>query len=373
MKKNYTIIFILFLTSFYYSQNVPKDSLYGNIRKIREKVLFLTKKENPQLLYYDDYGHSGFMGPESTKVRFFDTWFSSEICYYINNERYFNKDRKITHDIWYGKNDSIRESYQFVYDDTNRLIRKIDSSLGIETHYYSNYGDENIISENLKYHLFSHTYKKYRDGKLILSKNFDNNGTAYEHKYAYNLNGKLSYRIYKNPNTWKKIDKRSFSYGIQDSIGKIYKDIINFYDDRNRIIESCSYDLYEDEKHENPVITTRIQYIYLGNNLITKIQKYKEGPASYYNYRYDDIDRLKEKYCCSKNIDEAKLIYKYHYQRDGKIDRLEYTEEDFPTKKMKTYKVLFSYRYDINKNWIEIIKNVNGKDLYKWTREIDYY
>jgi hypothetical protein len=65
MKKKIILIFIfLFVTSIAKSQTFPKDSLYGNVKRIREKVIFLTEIENLQLLYYDDYGHSGFMGPE---------------------------------------------------------------------------------------------------------------------------------------------------------------------------------------------------------------------------------------------------------------------------------------------------------------------
>ncbi len=46
------ILFLLCLTS--YSQQ--KDTIYGKVKIIREKVEFLSQKENPQLLYYDDSG-----------------------------------------------------------------------------------------------------------------------------------------------------------------------------------------------------------------------------------------------------------------------------------------------------------------------------
>ena len=56
----YTLI-IIFGINTLRSQYLPKDTLYGKVKEIREKVIFLTEIENPQLLYYDDYGHSGFM------------------------------------------------------------------------------------------------------------------------------------------------------------------------------------------------------------------------------------------------------------------------------------------------------------------------
>ncbi|HEX7868569.1 MAG TPA: hypothetical protein VF455_00505, partial [Chryseobacterium sp.] len=78
---NYRILIILLiiLGTNIKSQYLPEDSLRGNVKRIREKVIFLTEIENPQLLYYDDYGHSGFNGSEATISRFRDTWFTSNL------------------------------------------------------------------------------------------------------------------------------------------------------------------------------------------------------------------------------------------------------------------------------------------------------
>ncbi|SEM54397.1 hypothetical protein SAMN05421856_10493 [Chryseobacterium taichungense] len=42
-------------------------------------------------------------------------------------------------------------------------------------------------------------------------------------------------------------------------------------------------------------------------------------------------------------------------------------------KDIKPTVVTFKYTFDKHKNWTQIIKNVDGKDLYKWVREIKYY
>ena len=37
------------------------------------------------------------------------------------------------------------------------------------------------------------------------------------------------------------------------------------------------------------------------------------------------------------------------------------------------FEIIFKYKFDKHNNWIECIKNVDGKDLYLWKREIEYY
>ena len=105
MRKKLGLIFLIFLifTEIKSQNYLPKDTIFGNVKEIREKVIFLTEVENPQLLYYDDYGHSGFMGPESTISRFKDTWYTSNLSYYINYERNFDTKGNIISDKWFGK------------------------------------------------------------------------------------------------------------------------------------------------------------------------------------------------------------------------------------------------------------------------------
>ncbi len=379
MKKKIILIFIfLFVTSIAKSQTFPKDSLYGNVKRIREKVIFLTEIENLQLLYYDDYGHSGFMGPESTISRFHDTWYSSNFCYYLNYERFFNPNRKIIKEYWYGKRDDFMNSYRYVYDKKERLISTIDSSeysIDTRNHYFEEYGDyvdENIIYENLELNIFSHNYKKYKNGKVIRTKNFDDNGTISENINHYNEFGKLDYIIYKNPNTWKKLEGNSHSYGVQDSIGVTYKNLINEYDIRNRLVKTRTFDL-DSDKYSNDVIESgQTINIYEGDNLITRFTSNKNDYQTYYNFRYNKSNQLIAKYCCEKDITNAKIIQKYKYKTDI-ISDLTYEEESFETKKMVKYNISYSYKYDDNKNWTEIIKTVDGVKLYKWIREIEYY
>lgn len=370
MKPKLIYLFIsLISTILVQSQHLPKDTLYGNVKRIRSKVIFLTEKENYQFMYYDDYGHSGFMGPESTINRFYNLWFSTDGCYYLNYERFFDKKGKIVKDNWYGKKDNFMESYRKVYNEKDTLIAEIDStenSISTRRHYYD-YDCENVIFTSPDYDFFSHKFYQYKNSKVIRSKVYDERGVIDEYVYEYNSNGKLKFRIYKNPNSWRKVDETSWGYGPQDSIGHTYKDLVNEYDLSNRLIKTMRFDLYSDPNYQSPILVSETEYKYDGLNLITTIEK-----ESYRHYKYDSANRLSDEFCCDKDISNAKIISKYTYNKD-KITHLKYSKADWITDVMKHHKVLFRYKFDEHGNWTEIIKNVNGQDLYKWIREIEYY
>lgn len=372
-------LLLIVIPSIVTSQNLPKDSLLGHVKKIREKVIFLTEKENPQFLYNDDYGHSGFMGPESTISKFFNMWYNSNLCYYINYERHYDENRKITNEIWFGKKDNFINSYRYLYDKKSRLISSIDStahSIYTQNHYFNEHGeyvDENIISENIQTNHFSHYYNKYKNGKVIRSKKFDEDGFVDEYINHYNDKGKIVYKICKNPSIWKKLEGNSWSLSVHDSIGKPYRNMEFEYNEKGKLIKKIEFDIQE---YTNNIIPGRvITNIFKDDHLLTQITETKgNNPfTTYYNYRYDKYGRLTEKYCCDKNISKSGIIQKYKYKND-KISSLNYSyNEPSERPKMVNYKISYSYKYDNNNNWTEIIKIVNDVKLYKWVREIEYY
>lgn len=370
-------LLLIVIPSIVTSQNLPKDSLLGHVKKIREKVIFLTEKENPQFLYNDDYGHSGFMDPETTESKFFRMWYESNYCYFLNYERHFNKEKRIVKDIWFGKKDNFMRSYKYLYDKKGRLISTIDSSeysVDTRNHYFQEYGDyidENIIDGSLKSNIFSHTFKRYKKGKIILTKDYRENGIINEYINRYNEEGKLIFRITKTPYSYKRIDENSTSYGIHDSIGLTYKSMANEYDVKGRLVKKKYFEVKDYTNISTP--GREMIFIYNDNNLITEITDDKNWYITYKNYRYDKHNRLIEKYCCDKDISKAGIIQKYTY-KNNKIIKLIYSaEEPSDNPKMNNYKVTYSYKYDNNNNWIEILKTVNGAKLYKWVREIEYY
>lgn len=365
---NFKILIILILLSLGANlkcQYLPEDSLYGNVKKIREKVIFLTEIENPQLLYYDNYGHSGFNGPESTIDKFRDIWFTTNFCYYINYERTFNNKGKVVKDIWYGKKDNFMNAYKIIYDKNDKILSEIDSteySLGTKNYYYER-DDVNIISENLSFDSFSHTFKHYKNGKLTTLKRFNKNGTLHEYRFVYNKNNKLAYRVYIDPNVEEETED-IYSDELKKPASNVYKDIINFYDNKDRLIKHQEYEYDQDSK--NPVVINQKEYQYKDDQLVFEKTRNRTGMESFDSYVYNERGRISKRYCCEEDILKAMIIEEYKYNNNELIG-IDYTEED------KKYVISFKYKYDKNRNWIEIIKNVDGEDLYKWIREIEYY
>ena len=121
MRTEYYVVFLFVIISCtVFSQST--DTIYGKPKRIREKVVFLTGQQNPQMLYYDDYGHCGFRGPEITIAQFKNVWFSTEFCYYLNYERHFDKQGKISKDVWYSKGDTLLRSYRYSYNQEGKLV-----------------------------------------------------------------------------------------------------------------------------------------------------------------------------------------------------------------------------------------------------------
>lgn len=166
---------------------------------------------------------------------------------YINYERTFNNKGKVIKDIWYGKKDNFMNSYRTIYDKNNKIISEIDSteySLGTKNYYYEK---ENItiISENRACESFSCIFKNYKNGKLRTLKRFYPNGNLYKYTFVYNKNNKLSYRIFTDPSSEEETED-IHSCKLKEATSKIYKDIVNFYDKKNRLIKQQEYELDKD-------------------------------------------------------------------------------------------------------------------------------
>lgn len=377
MKKTVLIFFIILtIPTIGISQNLPKDTLFGNVKKIREKVIFLTEIENPQMLYYNDYGHSGFSGPKSTISHFHDIWYSGKYCYYINYERHFDEQKNVSKETWFGKKDDFIKSYKYIYDKKNRLISTIDSSeysIDTRNHYFLENRDfifENITNENLDDNMFSYYHNTYKNGKIILTKYIDEHGRIDEYTYHYDDKGKLTHQTYKVPYRWKKVYDNTQSFGIQDSINITYKNLVNEYDLEGRLIKTQKFQLSSEESYK-PIKYHEKTFNYKGENLAMTGEVYEEY-QSYKHYRYDEYNRLIEKYCCDKDVSKSKMVQKYTY-KDDRISALNYFEAESFFEKAQKYKISYTYKFDDTKNWTEIIKIVDGKKLYKWIREIEYY
>ncbi len=85
-------------------QYLPKDTLYGKVKTLREKVIFLTEITTPQFLdYEDDYGHTGFRGAKETLESFRKVWYTYDFCHYLNYKKVFDNRGNMIKETWFDK------------------------------------------------------------------------------------------------------------------------------------------------------------------------------------------------------------------------------------------------------------------------------
>jgi hypothetical protein len=371
------LLVLLIITSSVKSQISNIDSIYGNIKRVREKVFDISNKENPRQIEIDDYSDSMILIPNSLNLTIYDISFSGSNSGYENYERFYNENGKIAKHIWYVKKDAFYKSTSYKYDEKNRVTFEIDSfdnSVYRKKHYYEdfdNYTNENIISLNFESNYFYHTIKQYRDNQVIRTKLIDEYGNITEFINNYNQNGKLKFTSIKTPETWRKNENGGWSHGVHDTIPIVYKNSEYEYDEKNKIIKKLEYGYSKKNNYEKPILLHQLLYHYNKNKTTVKTI-YESGNSSSKIYIYDKEKRIIEYHCCSENINDSKLIRKYNYEND-KIVSMDYIDYLSDPGKKKEYKITFSYKFDGKNNWIEMVKIVNGKEKSKRTREIEYY
>ena len=369
------LLVLLIITSSVKSQVSNIDSIYGNIKRVREKVFDISNKDNPKQVEIDEYSDSMILIPNSLNLTIYDSSFSGSQSGYENYEQFYNENGKILKHIWYVKKDDFYKSTSNQYDEKNRVIKEIDSSsnyVSYDKHYYEdfdNYTNENIISLNLESNYFNHTIKQYKDNKVIRIKLIDEYGNITEFINDYNLNGKLKYTTLKNPETWLKNENENWSYGVHDTIPNVFKSSVYEYDDKNRLLKRLDYDYSAKNNYKKPILLHQVLYNYDDYKTTVKTI-YESGNSSSFIYVYDKKNRIIEYHCCSDTISDSVRINKYTYIKN-QIISLQYISKD--KGKTNIQKIDFKYKFDNNNNWIEIIKIVDGKERFKRTREIEYY
>ncbi|CAM3499139.1 hypothetical protein FLGE108171_00455 [Flavobacterium gelidilacus] len=373
----FSFFILLYLLSIFTvnSQVINIDSIYGKIKRVREKVFDMSDKDNPKQIEIDEYRDSMILIPNTLNLNIYDGSYSGSHTDYENYECYYNEKGKMSKYTWFVKKDDFYRSTSYKYDEKNRVTVEIDSfenSVYRKKHYYNdfdNYTNENIISLNLESNYFDHTIKQHKDNKVIRIKLIDEYGNITEFINDYNQNGKLKYTTLKNPETWKKNKNGGWSYGVQDTIPNVYKSSVYEYDDKNRLLKRLDYDYSIKNNYEKPILLNQLLYTYDDNKTSVKTI-YETGNSSSFIYVYDKKNRIIEYHCCSDTISESVKIKKYFYKKN-QITSLQLISKD--KGKTTIQKIDYKYKYDYNNNWIEIIKIVNGKEKSKRTREIAYY
>lgn len=372
--KSILILFFLLSSNIVVGQT---DSIKGNIKSVREKIIFLDSTIQNRKLFgsEDEYGHYGFVSPEFTFTRFNKWWYHTYWCHYLNYYREHDSTKKLNKEIWFYKNDKIRETFNYLYDERNNLIQT--KSFFNDSSYYlknRNYNDSNLLRSSIftfskypnEYNYENYIYDSLL--RLIEIKIFDEYGETSNIRYEYTQFGKLTKEINHYPYVWVKIDKKSTTTQF-DKIGTdhLYKEYI--YDEKQNIIKEKQYT--RDYDNHNKVMLLRItSFKYDTKN--RKIEEYYETVrdttnTAFRKFEYYKNDLLKNvKFINVKDRKQIEEII-YSYDKNNNIESVIYKEEKI------TNLVNFKYKFDANGNWVEQTKIVNNKPLYFRTREIIYF
>lgn len=361
MKPKAFLLLLMLLPLMMLSQNRIKDTVYGNVKSVREKLIFLDSVRQTYKLFdiEGDYGHHGFMSREFTMSRFNTFWYTLPFTHYMNYYREYNHKNQITTETWYYKDNSFLTKYEFAYDEKGNLVEEKESDeFGEVITKKWGYDHANRMATLLK------SYKEWggftflgyqynRAGELIATTSYHENEKVNDRKFEYEsgrvvrVYHTLPYKLTagNDPNHKTKVHGEWDTYLYEE-----YK-----YDEHGNKTIVTNYSSVIEGTNDAPAVTT---YFYDSNNNMVS------NSNSPWVFTYDSKSRL----ILEKNSINGKTYIdnKYTYKGNNLI-KLLYTENG------KTTTVTFSYKFDSHNNWIEQTKSINGKPLYVRRREIVYY
>ncbi|AZB01469.1 hypothetical protein EG359_18470 [Chryseobacterium joostei] len=379
------LLFFIFSSSFFYSQ-IIKDTVLGKPKSVKEFVIFLNESGPFNFMKGDDeYGHATIMKPKNLRLSMKRSWFETDFCRYINNETYYDKNRNIIKETWYYKSGEIVEDYVYTYDDLNRLmLEKSKNKYSEKTSRYF-YNGKN---KNVK---FKEHYSKWKDEPVKrYFNNIENIKPLFITKYDTLSNTDSIFAI--TNNIWKGVGDGSYTRS-NDTIYHKKLNCVKFYDNKYRIVEEKFFNYEDDLKNKKIYLNGHLKYEYdsYGNiikktnvddgkfysymmsdsgKIIKEEKKDSFGKTSYTVYNYTKDQKLERE--TSYYNDNVSLDIRFEY-KDNYITKVFYLDKFGQQNKIEPTVITFKYVFDKKNNWTEIIKNVDGKDLYKWIRKIEYY
>lgn len=379
------IVFFLFLISVYCNSQVIRDTVLGKPKFVKEFVVFLNDSGPFTFMKGDDeYGHATIMVPRILRRSMRVSWFETDFCRYTNNETSYDRKRNIIKEVWYYKSGEIIDDYDYTYDDLNRLIKertKNADSEDISRYFYEKDSRTMKFRESVVRNKDDSVEKfitNFEKGKPLLITKFD---TITKTDSIFVLTNDLWREKGESYEKWK------------DSLYHKRLSKIRIYDHKYRIIEEQKFD-YENDFQNRIALQTNLKLEYDDYGNIVKQSYFSDG--YYHLYTVSENGKIIKE---EKSDDGSKtLTTVYTYTKDHKLERkvvyydnkvssdinFEYNGNYITKfyffkkfgradKDIKPTVVNFRYIFDKHKNWTEIIKNVDGKDLYKWVREIKYY
>ncbi|MDV7698900.1 hypothetical protein N6B72_18380 [Chryseobacterium soli] len=384
MKK--LLLLFIFSCALFNSQ-VIKDSVLGKPKSVKEYVIFLNDSGPFTFLKGDDaYGHAIIMRPKNLRNSMRNSWFETDFCRYIYNETFFDKNRNITKEIWYHKSGDIVDDYDYMYDDLNRLtIQKTKNNYSETTSRY-------FYEGNSKTAKFKEYYSKSKDEPL---KKFVGNLESSKPLFItkFDTISKTDSIFAITNDIWRKVGERSYTRA-EDSVYYRKLSRVKIYDNQYKVIEEKFFNYKDDYQNKKITLTRHLKYEYdkpgnvikqtdfkdgkfysyimFGNGKIVReerIDSYGKTIYTIYTYTKDQKLERKTTYYKDKVWYEIRFEYKNNY-----ITKLFYLDKfGHEDEQIEPTVISFKYIFDKQKNWKEVIKNVDGKDLYKWVRIIEYY
>lgn len=384
MLVKFNLILTLLLSLFTYAQ-VSSDTIFGKPKYVKEYVMFLNDSGPHTFMEGDDeYGHDVIMTPKNLRSRMRNTWFTTDFCRYTNNETFYDVNRNITKEMWYYKSEKSVGEYVYTYDKMGRLINEYSNRNDWgwkKTYYYqgknrvpkfnkyqSKWGDEPLTSYLNQNREFFYTSKFDTITKIdsIFYLTTSIPGNLEEKGYLASKDSIIRPKL-RSVNTYNEkmqlISSRGFSSNKDSNSTELTSSGITTYkyDDRGNVIEEATR---SEENIHKYVLQKNGKYI-------ETITPNKNRTSSTDKFLYDEHDQLIKE----SNFYGEKLITENIYTyKNNLIQSLSHFDHWGQKKKdKKPYLIIFKYKFDKHKNWIECVKNVDGKDLYVWKREIKYY
>lgn len=381
------LIFILvFITTFFKSQ-IIKDSILGKPKYVKEYVVFLNDSGPFTFMQGDDeYGHAVIMTPKNLRERMRGTWFETNFCRYINNETYYDKNRNITKETWYYKSGEIVDDYDYTYDHLNRLVtEKSVNKYSKDSSQYFYEGN----NKTAKFRKSSHQWENESIERFVRNLSIKNH--LFETKFDSISKTDSIFAI--TNDVWKKLNEYSYKQ-VKDSVYHRKLSNIKIYDNQYRVVEEKKFSFKTDRENKKIYLVNHFKYEYDSLGRITKETKIQDDKYHYFvpekngKYReeikdggYAGISSTVYEYYNDGNLKTRTHFYQGEISnqiqfvyKNNQIEKLFYLDTWGKSKNdLKPVEVIFKYKFDKQKNWTEIIKNVDGKDLYKWVRKIEYY
>ena len=380
-----SLLLTLLLSLFSYTQ-VSSDTIFGKPKYVKEYVLFLNNSGPLTFMKGDsEYGHAANMTPRFLRKNMNRSWFETDFCRYINNETHYDKNRNITKEIWYYKSGEIVDDYTYEYDYLGRLIKehsKDKYSQVTKRYFYQG------IDKKPKFKEYISRWGNDPTEKFV--KNVEEGNPFMTIKYDSITKVDSVFSV--TSKYMKKIGERTYT-SANDSIYRKRLIGVKKYDSIFRVIEAKTFSP-DDYNLSKVYLSNQTKYQYNEKGNVIKEESFQDDKYRYFflekNGKYRE--EIKEGEIASNSSIEYSYLHDgtieartYYYQgkisnqvcfefKNNLIKKLYYLDTwGMKDNDLKPTIITFKYKFDKHKNWIECIKNVDGKDLYVWKREIQYH